>query len=88
MTTTSGSAPGMLETQAQPLPLPLTAGSRRGRRHRRPTGEAPPLPRHLQATGIGWLVAAVGLIALSLLLVAVAAVVIVVARPRAAEGLS
>jgi hypothetical protein len=30
-------------------------------------GEAPPLPRHLAATGIGWLVAAIALIALSLL---------------------
>src|SRR5262245_37459457 len=42
-------------------------GSRRGRR-RRPTGEPPPLPRHLETTGIGWMVAAVGLIALTLLL--------------------
>jgi len=43
-------------------------GTRRGRRRRRPTGEPPPLPRHLENTGVGWLVAAVGLIALSLLL--------------------
>ena len=42
-------------------------GSRRSRRRRRPTGEPPPLPRHLESTGVGWLVAAVGLIALSLL---------------------
>ena len=42
-------------------------GSRRGRR-RRPTGEPPPLPRHLETTGVGWMVAAVGLIALTLLL--------------------
>jgi tRNA A-37 threonylcarbamoyl transferase component Bud32/membrane-associated phospholipid phosphatase len=54
----------MLADQVRPL---SPAGSRRGRRHRRPTGEAPPLPRHLAATGIGWLVAAIGLIALSLL---------------------
>ena len=65
MTTTSGNAPGMLEDQARPLPLP--AETRRERRHRRPTGEAPPLPRHVEATGVWWLVAAVGLIALSLL---------------------
>jgi tRNA A-37 threonylcarbamoyl transferase component Bud32/membrane-associated phospholipid phosphatase len=65
MTTTSGDAPGILEDQARPLPLP--AGTRRERRHRRPTGEAPPLPRHLEATGVWWLGAAVGLIALSLL---------------------
>jgi membrane-associated phospholipid phosphatase/tRNA A-37 threonylcarbamoyl transferase component Bud32 len=42
-------------------------GSRRSRRRRRPTGEPPPLPRHLENTGVGWLVAAIGLIALSLL---------------------
>src|SRR5215217_7075039 len=41
-------------------------GTRRGRR-RRPTGEPPPLPRHLESTGVGWMVAAVGLIALTLL---------------------
>jgi tRNA A-37 threonylcarbamoyl transferase component Bud32/membrane-associated phospholipid phosphatase len=68
MTTTSGDAPGILEDQARPLP---PAGSRRGRRHRRPTGEAPPLPRHLEASGVGWLVAAIALIALSLLVFAV-----------------
>jgi membrane-associated phospholipid phosphatase/tRNA A-37 threonylcarbamoyl transferase component Bud32 len=42
-------------------------GTRRGRR-RRPTGEPPPLPRHLESTGVGWMVAAVALIALTLLL--------------------
>ena len=42
-------------------------GSRRSRRRRRPTGEPPPLPRHLETTGVGWLVAAIGLMALSLL---------------------
>jgi tRNA A-37 threonylcarbamoyl transferase component Bud32/membrane-associated phospholipid phosphatase len=42
-------------------------GGRRSRRRRRPTGEPPPLPRHLENTGVGWLVAAIGLIALSLL---------------------
>jgi membrane-associated phospholipid phosphatase/tRNA A-37 threonylcarbamoyl transferase component Bud32 len=40
---------------------------RRGRRRRRPTGEPPPLPRHLESTGVGWMVAAAGLIALTLL---------------------
>ena len=42
-------------------------GCRRGRRRRRPTGEPPPLPRHLESTGFGWMVAAVGLITLTLL---------------------
>jgi tRNA A-37 threonylcarbamoyl transferase component Bud32/membrane-associated phospholipid phosphatase len=41
--------------------------SRRGRRRRRPTGEPPPLPRHLESTGFGWMVAAVGLVTLTLL---------------------
>ena len=38
--------------------------TRRGRR-RRPTGEAPPLPHHLQTSGIGWLIVAVALVAVS-----------------------
>jgi tRNA A-37 threonylcarbamoyl transferase component Bud32/membrane-associated phospholipid phosphatase len=45
-------------------------GSRRSRRRRRPTGEPPPLPRHLESTGVGWMVAAVGLITLTLLVFA------------------
>ena len=45
-------------------------GSRRSRRRRRPTGEPPPLPRHLESTGVGWMVAAVGLIVLTLLVFA------------------
>ena len=39
-------------------------GSRRSRRRRRPTGEPPPLPRHLESTGVGWMVAALGLVIL------------------------
>jgi hypothetical protein len=35
------------------------------RARRRPTGEAPPLPHHLQTSGVGWLVAAVVLVALT-----------------------
>jgi tRNA A-37 threonylcarbamoyl transferase component Bud32/membrane-associated phospholipid phosphatase len=65
MTTISEDSVGILEDQGQSLPLP--AGTRRGRRHRRPTGEAPPLPRHLESTGVGWLVAAAGLVVLTLL---------------------
>jgi membrane-associated phospholipid phosphatase/tRNA A-37 threonylcarbamoyl transferase component Bud32 len=42
-------------------------GSRRVRRRRRPTGEPPPLPRHLENTGVGWMAAAVGLVTLTLL---------------------
>jgi tRNA A-37 threonylcarbamoyl transferase component Bud32/membrane-associated phospholipid phosphatase len=68
VTTTSGDTPGILEDQGRPLPLP--AGTRRARRRRRPTGEAPALPRALQASGVGWLVAAVSLVVVSLLVLA------------------
>jgi membrane-associated phospholipid phosphatase/tRNA A-37 threonylcarbamoyl transferase component Bud32 len=46
------------------------AGIRRSPRRRRPSGQPPPLPHHLQTTGVGWLVAAVLLVALSLLVFA------------------
>jgi membrane-associated phospholipid phosphatase/tRNA A-37 threonylcarbamoyl transferase component Bud32 len=52
------------------VPDATPPGSRRGRRRRRPTGEPPPLPRHLESTGVGWMVAAVGLIAATLALLA------------------
>ena len=35
-------------------------------RRRRPTGAPPPLPHHLQTSGVGWLVAAVVLVGLAL----------------------
>src|SRR5215210_797772 len=38
------------------------ATSGRQSRRRRPSGAPPPLPRHLETTGIGWLLAAVGLV--------------------------
>ena len=47
--------------------VPAPPGTGRSRRRRRPTGESPPLPRHLETTGVGWLVAAVGLVVVSLL---------------------
>src|SRR3954469_825653 len=37
------------------------------RRTRRPSGEPPPLPRHLQTSGVGWLVAAALVVAAGLL---------------------
>ena len=49
------------------LPAP---GAQRTRRRRRPTGEPPPLPRHLQISGIGWLVGAVVLIGLVIVIFA------------------
>jgi tRNA A-37 threonylcarbamoyl transferase component Bud32/membrane-associated phospholipid phosphatase len=58
------SSPGHAIGQTRDVAPP---GSRRGRRRRRPTGEPPPLPRHLEVTGFGWMVAAVGLITITLL---------------------
>jgi hypothetical protein len=40
-------------------------GIRRLPGRRRPSGQPPPLPHHLQTTGVGWLTAAVVLVALS-----------------------
>jgi membrane-associated phospholipid phosphatase/tRNA A-37 threonylcarbamoyl transferase component Bud32 len=52
-------------TSAPPLHPTLRAAVRSPRR-RRPTGAAPPLPYRLQTSGIGWLVAALVLIGLTL----------------------
>jgi tRNA A-37 threonylcarbamoyl transferase component Bud32/membrane-associated phospholipid phosphatase len=41
--------------------------TRRGRR-RRPTGEAPPLPHHLQTSGVGWLIVAIVLLVLTIVI--------------------
>src|SRR4051812_43548691 len=41
--------------------------SRTTRRTRRPSGEPPPLPRHLQTSGVGWLMAAAIVVAAALL---------------------
>jgi hypothetical protein len=46
--------------------LPVQAEVVRSPRRRRPTGAAPPLPYHLQTSGIRWLVAAVILVGLTL----------------------
>ena len=59
---TRTSAPRRQPTPAETLQLP---------RRRRPTGEAPPLPYHLQTSGVRWLIAG---------LVLVAATVVVFAR--------
>src|SRR5207249_440799 len=39
-------------------------------RRRRPPGEAPPLPHHLQTSGAGWLIAAVALVVLTVVVFA------------------
>jgi hypothetical protein len=41
-------------------------GTARRARRRRPTGEAPPLPHHLQTSGVRWLIAAAALVALTI----------------------
>src|SRR5690349_14220736 len=43
---------------------------RRSSRRRRPSGQPPPLPRHLQVSGVGWLAAAVVLLVLSVVVFA------------------
>jgi len=55
-------------TVLRPQPAP-PATVRRARR-RRPTGEPPPLPHHIQTSGIGWLVAALVLVALTIVVFA------------------
>jgi tRNA A-37 threonylcarbamoyl transferase component Bud32/membrane-associated phospholipid phosphatase len=47
-------------------PQPAPAGAVRRARRRRPTGEPPPLPPHLQTSGVRWLIAAAVLVALTI----------------------
>jgi tRNA A-37 threonylcarbamoyl transferase component Bud32 len=49
---------------------PSLPGIRRLPGRRRPSGQPPPLPHQLQTTGVGWLIAAVVLVTLSLLVFA------------------
>jgi tRNA A-37 threonylcarbamoyl transferase component Bud32/membrane-associated phospholipid phosphatase len=49
-------------THAADEPAPVAASVSRSRRRRRPSGAPPPLPRHLETSGVGWLLAAVGLV--------------------------
>ena len=44
-------------------PVGVATSGRQSRRRRRPSGAPPPLPRHLETSGVGWLLAAVGLVA-------------------------
>jgi tRNA A-37 threonylcarbamoyl transferase component Bud32/membrane-associated phospholipid phosphatase len=53
-----------------PRQQPAPTGPLRSLRRRRPSGEAPPLPHHLQTSGVGWLVALVVLVALSIVVFA------------------
>jgi membrane-associated phospholipid phosphatase/serine/threonine-protein kinase RIO1 len=66
------SAPQALPGTRQPIPVPRTApaGIQRVRRRRRPSGEAPPLPRHLNRSGRWWL-AASGIVVLGWIVVGI-----------------
>ena len=48
---------------ARPLPRPELPAIQRVRRRRRPSGEPPPLPRHLNASGKWWLALSSGVVA-------------------------
>jgi tRNA A-37 threonylcarbamoyl transferase component Bud32/membrane-associated phospholipid phosphatase len=54
------------DQSAQPVAQRIPPGTVRRARRRRPTGEAPPLPYHLQTSGVRWLIAAVVLVALTI----------------------
>src|SRR5687768_8234178 len=59
--------PANQSTPTSALPVhPALREAVRSPRRRRPTGAAPPLPYRLQTSGIGWLVAAVVLVGLTL----------------------
>ena len=53
-----------------PRPQPAPGEALRLPRRRRPTGEAPPLPYHLQTSGVRWLIVGVVLMALTVLVFA------------------
>ncbi len=48
----------------------IPPGTVRRARRRRPTGEPPPLPHHLQTSGVGWLIVAVALVVLTVVVFA------------------
>jgi hypothetical protein len=51
---------------AGPQTRPAGREAARSRRRRRPSGEPPPLPHHLQTSGVGWLVATIALVVLTI----------------------
>jgi tRNA A-37 threonylcarbamoyl transferase component Bud32 len=55
----AGELPGAVARELEHRPGAMPRSARR----RRPSGKPPPLPRPLRATGVGWLMAAVGLVA-------------------------
>src|SRR3954468_5558210 len=61
-----GAAMNLPTDHAAPVGVRKTP-SETPRRIRRPSGEPPPLPRHLQTSGVGWLLAATVLVGAALL---------------------
>src|SRR6185436_18678792 len=60
---------------------------RRVRRRRRPSGEAPPLPRHLNASGKWWLAMGAGVVVISVVVALTGAAPLVeVAETRVLQG--
>src|SRR6516165_4567262 len=69
-----GTSRGPRSTGQAPAGVPAEPPSRpqlrRGSRQRRPSGEPPPLPHHVQGSGAGWLIAATVLTAASVVIFA------------------
>jgi hypothetical protein len=53
-----GPGPAARARAALPAEPPSQPRLHRGSRQRRPSGQPPPLPHHLQGSGVGWLIAA------------------------------
>src|SRR5512132_2610930 len=58
------------DPSVQAVAQPIPPGTVRRARRRRPTGEPPPLPHHVQTSGVGWLIAALVLVALTIVVFA------------------
>jgi tRNA A-37 threonylcarbamoyl transferase component Bud32/membrane-associated phospholipid phosphatase len=58
------------DQSARAVTQPTTSGTARRARRRRPTGEPPPLPHHLQTSGVRWLIAALVLVGLTIVVFA------------------
>ena len=56
--------------QSAPVVQRIPPGTVRRARRRRPTGEPPPLPHHVQTSGVRWLIAALVLVALTIVVFA------------------
>jgi membrane-associated phospholipid phosphatase/tRNA A-37 threonylcarbamoyl transferase component Bud32 len=74
-------------TRVVPAPRPAPPAIQRVRRRRRPSGEAPPLPRHLNASGKWWLAMGASVIVVSVVVAVTGAAPLVdVAETRVLQG--